>query len=489
MKAVFYSANVVTLGSAPPRAEAIAVEDGRIIALGSDGDLSSQRHGALLVDCHGGALLPGFIDAHIHLLSYAASLTSVDCSPDAVSSIADIQEALRRKAAQTPAGHWVRATGYDEAALAERRHPTRQDLDAAVPANPVRLIHRSGHASVLNTPALSAMGIGAAVDSTGLLIEMNDLLDAVIPRIDDVELTQAVRRAGDNLFREGVTAIQDATPNGPDEWETFRRLLSGNNLRLPVTLFEGFDALGKLPEQALDGRLRRGPVKIVIDESEGQIVPDEARLAEMVWQAHGHGRQVAIHAVEQPAIEAAVNAIAASLRQAPRTEHRHRVEHCGICPKKLADRIAGLGIVVVSQPPFLYHNGDRYLKTVPPADLPHLYPFGDLLRSRVRLAAGSDAPVVPPRPLLSVQSAITRCGRLGASLSHEQSLTIDQALRMHTIDAAWSAFDEHERGSIEIGKRADFVLLSGDPTAVPPDEIADLEIEMTIIAGEIAWPA
>jgi predicted amidohydrolase YtcJ len=505
MKTVFHNANVITLDAARPRAGAVVVEDGRITAVTSDTDALALKSEAFLVDCRGGALLPGFIDAHIHMLSYAASLISVDCSPAAVSSIGDIQDALRRKAAQTPAGDWIRAAGYDETALAERRHPTRWELDVAAPGHPVRLVHRSGHASVLNSLALARAGIDIATEEppgghmerdlatgepSGLLIEMDALLDSAVPRIDDAELAQAVRRASHILLSEGVTAAQDATAtNGPDEWQTFRRLIAGGDLRLPVTLMEGYASLGGLPRMALGGRLRRGPVKTAVSELGAEITPDEGELADMVWQAHSRGRQVAIHAVEERAVRAAVRAIEEALRRKPRRDHHHRIEHCGICPADVAKKIGLLGIAVVSQPSFLYFSGDRYLTNVPREDLPHLYPLGDLLRARVRLAAGSDAPVVPPRPLLSVQTAVTRASRLGAVLSPPQSLDVEQALLMHTRNAAWSVFEDDIRGSIAPGKRADFVLLSNDPTSVPPDEIADLDVEMTVVAGEITWPA
>jgi predicted amidohydrolase YtcJ len=484
-KTVFRNAGILTMDAAHPRATSIAIENGRILAV----DEAVPASDAKLVDCRGGTLLPAFIDAHLHLLSYAASLVSVDCSPDAVSSIVDIQNALRRRVAQLPAGALIRAVGHDEFSLAERRHPAREELDAAALANPVRLIHRSGHASVLNSRALALVGIGPDAETSGLLIDMDKLLDAAIPPIDDIELKLAVAQANDNLLAAGVTAIQDATAtNGPKEWERFRRLMEEGDLRLSVTLFEGYDGFGQLPEEALEGRLRRGPVKIVINETSDGTVPDERELTKTVRRVHESGRQVAIHAVEQRAVEAAVNAIEAALRRKPKPDHRHRIEHCSVCPPALAERIAKLGIAVASQPAFLCHSADRYRQQVPRDELPHLYPFGDFLRSGLRLAAGSDAPVIPPRPLLSVQSAVTRRGRLGASLSPEQAVTIEQALRMHTLDAAWSAFQESGRGSIEVGKRADFVLLSGDPTAVPADEITDLEVEMTVIGGDVVSP-
>jgi hypothetical protein len=195
---------------------------------------------------------------------------------------------------------------------------------------------------------------------------------------------------------------------------------------------------------------------------------------------------VAIHAVGERAVTAAAAAIERALAAQPRPDHRHRIEHCGVCPPELAARIGRAGIAVVTQPSFLYFNGDRYLSQVSPSDLPHLYPLGRLRRAGVEIAASSDAPVVPPATLRSIESAVTRRSRKGVSLSPEEAIDVEDALRCHTGSAAWSAFEEGERGSIAPGKDADFVLLSGDPAAVPADAIAALTVEMTMIAGEIA---
>ena len=489
MALILHNADVITMDAARPRARAVAVEDGRIVAVGSDAEVAPFRSaGSRLIDCRGGALLPGFIDAHCHLLAYAASLLSIDCSPAAVSSIGDIQRLLRDRAAQTPPGRWLRAAGYDETALAEGRHPTRWDLDAAAPDHPVRLIHRSGHACVLNSLALSLAGITIATEEppggslerdlttgepSGLLIEMDEIVDAAVPPLSYDELAQGVEQAARVFLSQGVTSIQDATAaNGPAEWALFRRLIEEGRLPLGVTLMEGFASRGQLPPVDLSGRLRRGPVKITIKEVGDEIHPDEEELADMVGQVHREGRQVAIHAVGERAVTAAVAAIERALAALPRPDHRHRIEHCGVCPPELAARIGRAGIAVVTQPSFLYFNGDRYLAQVPPSDLPHLYPLGRLRRAGVEIAASSDAPVVPPATLRSIESAVTRRSRNGAALSPDEAIDVEDALRAHTGSAAWSAFEEGERGSIAPGKDADFVLLSGDPTAVPAGAIA-----------------
>lgn len=501
---ILYNANVLTMDAPRPRARAVAIQGPRILAVGPEAEALHYRgEETQLIDCDARTVLPGFIDAHCHLLSYAASLLSLDLSPQSVSSVADIQQAVRARAAVMPPGSWIRGAGYDETALAEKRHPTRHDLDAAAPRHPVRLIHRSGHASVLNSLALSLAGItieteeppGGCIDRdvrsgepTGLLIEMDQLLERAIPPLAHDELAGAVQDAALRFLSQGVTSIQDATAaNGPGEWQLFRRLIEDGRLPLNVTLMEGVDSLGRMPEEALDGRLRRGPVKIALREVGAEIYPDERELGEMVWETHRRGRQVAVHAVTEQAIAAALLAVERALQRMPRPDHRHRIEHCGVCPPDLAQRLGRAGVAVVTQPSFLYFSGDRYLSQVPPDDLPHLYPLARLRRAGVEVAASSDAPVVPPASLRSIEAAVTRRSRNGRQLSSEEKLDIEEALRIHSPAGAWAAFEEGLRGSLAPGKDADLVLLSADPTAVAVEQISAVKVEMTIVRGEIAW--
>jgi hypothetical protein len=201
---------------------------------------------------------------------------------------------------------------------------------------------------------------------------------------------------------------------------------------------------------------------------------------------------VAIHAVGEAAVAAAAGALADALRRRPRCNHRHRVEHCGVCPSALARRLAALGVLVVTQPSFLYHNGDRYLRQVPAEDLPYLYPLRTLLESGVPVAAGSDAPVAPPGPLSGLAGATRRLSSGGAAVAPGQAVSAEEALAMHTRAAAYAAFEEGEHGSLRAGKRADLVLLSclpvrqaGDPLSGEP--VNALTVEMTVVGGEIAW--
>ena len=506
---IFHNVRVLTMEPSRPLAEAVAVAGDRLLAVGSEAWVARQRGPRTrLVDGRGLTLLPGFIDAHCHLLSYAASLLSVDCSPRAVRSIGDIQAALAAAAARAPEGRWLRAVGYDETDLAEGRHPTRWDLDAAVPRHPVRLVHRTGRACVLNSRALTLVGLDASSEEppggymerdplsgepTGLLLEMNDVVDAFVPALPYEELSAGVGQAAQAFLSQGVTSIQDATAtNGPQEWALFRRLMAEGYLPLSVTLMEGNRHLGELPEADSALPLRRGPVKVVIAELGDDLHPGLEELTETVWCVHEAGRQVAIHAVGEAAANAAAQALSNVLRRRPRRDHRHRIEHCGVCPPALARRLAALGALVVTQPSFVYHNGDRYLRQVAAEDLPYLYPLRTLLETGVPVAAGSDAPVAPPGPLSGLAGAVRRLSSGGAAVTPGQAVSVEEALVMHTRAAAYAAFEENERGSLRAGKRADLVLLSGLPVRQAGDPLSEesvqhLTVEMTVVGGEIAW--
>jgi len=494
----FHNATVLTMDPSRPRAGTLLVRDGRIAALGD-----APAAGAERIECDGGVLLPAFIDAHCHLLAYAASLRAVDCT--AARSIPEIVRAIGERAATTPAGAWLRASGYEETSLAERRHPTRHDLDRAAPAHPVRLTHRGGHASVLNSAALRLAGIdsgteepaGGAIERElpsgqpdGVLLGMERRLDGLAPPMPYEELRDAVAEAARRMLRAGVTCLQDAThTNGASAWQLFEQLMADGALPLDVVLLEGFDHLGELPASGAGGRLRRGAVKIMIEELGDAIVPDEAELARRVAAVHEAGRQAAVHAVGERAVAAAAGAIDAALRARPRADHRHRIEHCGLLPAGLSPRLARLGVVVVSQPAFVYERGERYLQLVPEEQQARLYAFRTLRDAGVRLAAGSDAPVAAPAPLASVAAAVERrtaaCRPIGAA----EAIYAVEALGWWTAGAAHAGFLDGELGSVRPGLRADLVLLPARALEARPEVLRGMAPRRLWRAGrEVALP-
>jgi predicted amidohydrolase YtcJ len=503
---VLYNANIITLDEDKPRARMLAVKDGEIIRVGENDDRRDfQGHS---VNCDGKTLIPGFNDAHCHILALAATLLSVDCTPDAVSSIADIKDAIRRQAQTIPDGEWIRAVGYDEFHLTERRHPTRHDLDEAAPTHPVKLVHRSRHACVLNSLALSMVGImnetpepnGGMIDRdydtgqpNGILYAMNEYIEEKIPSISAAKMERGVKLANAAYLSQGVTSLQDATvSNDIAAWKFLQGLRSGKHITPRVSMMMGLQHLADLLANGMtphygDDDMQLGALKVVSTETRGALHPSLDELQREVLKAHLKGYQVAMHAVEASTVTTAVEVLEHTLKKAPRTDHRHRIEHCSICTDSLLGRLKAIGALVVTQPLFIYFSGERYLSTVPVDEQPLLYRIGSFAKSGLKPAASSDSPIASVNPLLSIHAAVNRRTQSGRDFFPEERVAPEAALRMHTLSPAYASFDEETKGSISVGKLADFALLSDDPLKVTPEQIRDIKVEATIIGGEVVW--
>ena len=507
---ILFNANILPMTSKSIEHQLVFIQDGKISAVAGNDKLKEfrNRH-TRLIDCAGRTLLPGFIDAHCHLRALAESLVSLDLSPrNNVRSISDLQSRIHSFAEKAPPGSWIRGKGYNEFYLDEKRHPTRWDLDKAAPAHPVKLTHRSGHAHVLNSTALAHAGIsrytseppGGIIDRdietgdpTGLLFEMGHFLTTRIPSLDNRELDRGMEMANRELLSLGITSLQDASSlNDESRWSELESWKERRILIPRVGMMIGIESLDDKVIQNLSRdvdqrQLRLSGVKIILDETTGQLFPSQSELNRVVSEIHGLGLQAAIHAIEETAVESACSSIAYALEKEPNSDHRHHIEHCSVCPSILAERIAVLGIMVVTQPPFIYYSGDRYLQTVNDEKLKVLYPIGTLMKSGVTVAGSSDCPIVPANPLVGIYAAVSRGIETGGNLTSEEGISPLKALQMYTANAAKITFEEKIKGTITPGKMADLVVLSGDPTRVLPDEIKDLKVEMTIVNGEVVW--
>ena len=519
------NANVVTLEPGIPVADAVAVAGDTILAVGKGKEVVKLAGpGSKWIDCRGLALIPGLIDAHLHLLALAAARHGLDCSPQAISSIRELLELVRGRAEGTPPGRWVRAFGYDHLSLNEGRHPTRWELDSAASHHPVRLDHRSGHATVLNSRGLQMAEIDRDTpdpvdgvidrvevtgEPTGLLLDAATFLRHRLgPSAEPAELEDRIAGLSQTLLSYGITSVQDAGPgNDLSRWETFRGLRESGRLMCRMTMMAGIAHLAEFREMGLcwgdgDDRLRLGHSKIMLTLTTGVLQPSVDALHQMVKHSHCEGIPVAIHAVEQEAVAAAVQV----LRENPpiltgtAARSRDRIEHCAECPPELVSQVAECGAMVVTQPGFIYWNGEAYGQRVEPSLLPHLYAVGALDRAGVPLAFGSDAPVTDPNPWPAIYSAVTRgtnqgrtlppsdCGDFGqAGMGH--GIAVARALRLHTLGGAWAEGTQDRKGTIRPGKLADLVLLDTDPTTVEPSRLKDIRAVMTIVGGEVVWNA
>ena len=531
---VLLNANVLTMQRDRPRAEAVAVAEDRITAVGSNTDIRrlSSTH-TRTVDCHGLTLLPGFNDAHCHLPGLARRLQDLDCSPQRAPSIPALSALVREWAAARPPGRWVRGHGYDDLRMADGRHPNRWDLDVAAPENPVWLEHRSGHASALNSRALDLAGIhretpdppGGVIERdfetgepTGVLFEMRSYLRQRLGNTrSPQEFEDGMRAAGQLLSSYGITSAQDAgADNGIERWRSFQQLQSGGALSCRITMFAGvkrLDELAAIPSPSGGGPrwgrpafgsgdycLRLGHAKIMLTLTSGALSPSAPELATLVADAHSRGFPVAIHCIEEEAIAAAAEVLATNCpyphpNPPPQGEGirvADRLEHCAEGTPHLVDAVRMCGAAVVTNPGFLYHHGASYREHVEPRLLPHLYPAGALHRAGIAVAFGSDAPVIDPNPWPAIYSAVTRCDRDGKALSGSgsdasQRVGVETALRMHTIAGAIAEGRGADKGIIAPGKLADMVLVNADPFAAEPEDLAGVETVMTVVGGRVVW--
>jgi len=522
------NAKVITMAQDQPVAQAVAVLGQKILAVGSNKEVAALvGANTRTIDCQGMTLLPGFNDAHCHLLATAATFQAVDCGPTNVSNILELQQALGNRANERRKGDWLKGFGYDDLSLAEKRHPNRWDLDRAAPNHPVRLDHRSGHATVLNSLGLAQAGINrdtavpnggvvqrddATGEPTGLLLEMGGFLAERLKNIrSESQQAEGVSRLNLRLLSYGITSVQDAGPhNNLNRLVAFGKLQASGLFAPRITMMAGSMCLEEFAAAGMafgsgNQWLRLGYLKIMLTLSAGQLNPDFETLSELIVAARENGFPVAIHAIETEAVVAAARAIGrVSFAQAEETGEgahsgssrlRDRIEHCSETPPEVAALVIASGATVVTQPGFIYWNGDNYLERVDPSLLPWLYPAGSLSNAGVRVAFSSDAPVIDPNPWSGIYSAVTGLTRMGQSLrgdgnngpAHSQVTPLTSALNMYTLGAAYAEGTGGIKGNIGPGKLADLTLLDADVAGLDPSELIGVRAVKTIIEGRLVW--
>jgi hypothetical protein len=506
---ILNNARILTLNPEMSFAKSIAMGNGRILAVSRSDNLNSYKgNHTQIIDCHGYTVTPGFNDAHCHPIGYIEGLVTLDVSRMSVSSIADIKAKIKQVAKSTPAGNWIRARGYEVFYLAEKHSPTRWDLDEVAGDHPVKLSHRTGHAHVLNSAAMAIAGIhndtpeppGAMIERdletgepNGVLYGMAPYLAKVIPELGRDEMDRGIQLASEQFISLGITSVQDASVSGNvKRWKMFQEWKERGYFRPRVSMMMGemhFDEFceGGFTPRMGDEWLRLGGVKIILRETTGELHPPQDVLNELISKIHRTGHQAVLHVVEESMLRSACLAFDYALDAYFDKGHRHRLEHCSVCSPAMVEHLISLKTVIVTQPSFIYYNGERYLSMVDEYQLRHLYPIGRLMKAGLKVAAGSDCPVVPLSPVVGIYAAVSRLSEGGISILPEECISPIDALSMYTTNAAYACFDEEVKGSLVQGKLADLVVLSNDPTQIPTAEIKELEVKMTVLGGEIVW--
>ena len=539
---VLDNASIVTCDPARPRAGSLGILGDRIGAVGDAGELS-HHDPARRIDLAGATVVPGFNDAHNHMQSFGAGLNQVPLQPGVVSSVGDIVDAVARRAAVAPPGTWILGTGYDHNKLAERRHPTRHELDPVTGDHPVALQHTSGHFLTVNTAAMRLARVGevdvppggvVTVDAegvpTGLLEEQaQQLIRRLLHPQPVADLAANIAAASDRYLSEGITSCQEAGVGGilgssePLEVAAYQRARRDGGLRVRVTLMPAVETLHQtehhpdddepfvldlgLHSGFGDDHLRFGPTKIFADgslmgrtaamfepfegegDNAGYLQMEEARLHSLILRAHRSGWQVATHAIGDRAVASVLDAYTEALRRHPRPDPRHRIEHCGVCRPTDVERMARLGVIPVPQGRFIGEIGDGMAAALGDHRRPSCYRQRSFLDAGIPLPGSSDRPVVNGAPLLGIADMVNQRTSSGASFNPQEALTPQQALTAYTVGSAYAAFDEDRKGSLTPGKLADLVVLDQDPTAVDPQAIAEIRVLATMVGGEILHDA
>lgn len=521
---VVVNAVVHTIDDAQPRAEAFAVKNGRFVAVGSTDDVRNLvGTGTRVIDAEGMTVLPGFIDAHCHA-SGVSELVNVDVN---LPSIAAIQEAMRKRAAETEPGYWVIGSMYDDTKLAEGRPVTRADLDAAVPDRPAMIGHRGGHTAVYNTKAFELAGITidtpdpeggkfyrANGEFTGLVVERARGAFARVGKRR--EITREVRQQGvaeisrrmtaaglTSVHQTGTdaasfTALQDAYRAGEMRFRMYAFPSGGGDL------FEGLKAAG-LRTGFGDEWLRIGAVKYSADGSAsertmrmstpfegrpndfGILTMSQEEIDAAVEDAHRHGFQVGIHANGDVTIGMVLNAYERVQREFPRRDPRHRIEHCSLVNPSLVRRIKAAGAIPTPFWTYVYYHGEKWAE-YGAEKMKSMFAHRDFLDAGIKVPGASDYGPGPFEPLMALQSMVTRTDYRGRVWGANQRVTVPEALRIATIHGAHASFEEHLKGSITAGKLADFVMLAEDPHRVDPMKLKDIQVVRTVVGGKTMHP-
>lgn len=536
---VLVNGRIVTVDPDFSVAQAVAVKDGRILAVGSNDEIKALRGSSTeVIDLVGKMVLPGLIDSHLHMVGTGEMLSKINCRTPPMKSIADIVAAVKRKVEAAKPGEWILGRGWDQAKLSEHRNPTRWDLDEVSPENPVWLTRTCGHVSVCNSKALEIAGVDSGTpqpvggkivkdekgEPTGILQESPAymLVSRHIPPPDLESTMEAIRLASKAFSEVGITSVIEA---GIENLaiRAYQRVRKEGNLTVRVnmmlrgrlrssdeTVEEGVARISDFPMLTGygDDLLRFLGLKLLIDggiggrtallresyegepENFGIMTMPEEELQSLVDAGNLAGMMVGVHCAGGRAMDIVMNAFEKTDKIRPIKGRRYSLIHAYQPNERIFEKCRELGVVVASQPSFLYYLGDSYYENVGPERSKWLKPHRAWIDSEVIVASGTDSPVTPYTPFPSLWASIARRTEVkGTLMGNEQRITREEAIRMYTISGAYHTFEEGLKGSIEPGKLADMIVIDRDILACPEDDIKDTKVLRTILGGKTVYEA
>ena len=528
---MFLNGKILTMDPKASEVSAFGIIGDRFCAVGSEAEVRKTfDEKASVKDLGGRIVIPGIIESHNHMSDYAMTLAEADCYTPPNRTIEELIACVKDKSDNAAPGSWVKGWGYDDTLIAEKRHLTRDDLDMASTRNPIFISHISGHLAYVNSRALEIAGVdqetpqpeGGEIHKdekgipTGLFKEDAQLLIAKhIPPYNVSKIKGLLQKAIKHYHRSGITSIHDAAigyyGGGSEVIQAYRELESEGKLQLRVYLTIVEELYRRIIELGPGNGfgsdyLRLGSVKLFQDGSiqaltaalmkpyhekkdfRGDLIMAQEALDELVEKYHRAGLQIAIHANGDRAIESALQAIEKACVSCSRKDHRHLIIHCQLATQDHIRRMKRSGVIPSYFPNHVYYWGDRHVSLfLGPERARRIDPLGSSVDERLMFSLHSDLPVTPVDPLFSMSCAVNRVTRDGEVLGAEERIDPLEALKAYTINAAYCSFEEHLKGSIEVGKLADFTVLSDNPLTVPREAIKDIQVEATVIGGRMVY--
>jgi len=514
---------ILTMNSYTPVAEAMAIKDDRILAVGDLEEVlpfvgaSTER-----IDASNHTITPGFIDAHSHPL-FVEEAVGVNVN---LPSIEDVKMVLARKAAQTPSGQWIRGVMYDDTKFTDERPLNRNDIDQAVKNHPVYVAHRGGHTAVVNSKALEIAGITMDTpdpvggkfyrengEFTGKVAE--HAIDVffkvgVWPIIDRSVRQEAARISSQNMAASGLTSTTDSSGTR-DDLIAYQDARRNNQLYYRVSfmpkggseIFDGLKTAG-IGSGYGDEMIRIGAVKYSADGSAsertmsmstpyqgkpndfGILTMTQDEIYEAVDDAVAHDFRVGIHANGDVAINMVLNAYEKVLKNHKGANPRHRIEHCSLVNEELLGRIKAVGVIPTPFYTYVYYHGNKWVD-YGYEKMQKMFAHRSFLDAGIPVAPASDYTPGPYEPMMAIQSMVTRKDVRGRVWGPDQKISVSDAMRICTMHGAYASFEEDLKGSLEAGKLADFVILEKDPHQVNPDEIVNIKILKTVLGGKTTF--
>jgi len=529
---VYFNGTILTMDDNLPSAEAVAVKDGKILAVGSEAEvLETAGETAERIDLGGKTMLPGFVDSHGHAYGIGLQAKSANLLPPPDGKgedIASLQALLSEWAANNEEAvdriGWIAGFGYDNSQLAEQRHPTRDDLDEVSQDLPVLIIHQSGHLGVGNSRALELAGITAeTADPTGGVFHRRagsqepngvaeeyaffQLLSQLMGQFDD-EVNDTLVVEGVKLAASfGYTTVQEGRANGTG-LEAMKRVAESGALPIDLVAYPDVLEVDQVnPSVNYQNRFRIGGVKLTIDGSpQGKtawltepyyVVPegqpedyrgyaaiDEETTIRGVEKAYANGWQILCHGNGDAAIDQFITAVRAAQEKYPDVDNRPVLIHGQTLRLDQVGQLEELGIFPSLFPMHTFYWGDWHRDSVlGPERAENSSPTGWVLEQGMMFGSHHDAPVALPDSMRVLSATVTRRSRSGEILGPQHCVSVATALKAMTIWPAWQHFEEKSKGSIEVGKLADFVILSDNPMTVPEEQLAELKVLETIKEG------